>query len=129
MGLRLLRAVYGIEFLVALFATLEFWSQVGGQAHLDIMPWWWKLGISMAMAATVVKMTAATSRRKGLIWALVIVLLLLTGGFVTYYYHLHEAGDEGGPEGTLTTSSERVQGGVGRGNAAVLRFFENREAA
>lgn len=110
MGLRLLRAAYGIEFLIALVATLEFWSQVGGQTHLDMMAWWWKLGISLAMATTVVKLTAVSARQEKLVsittafWAMVIVLLLLTGGIVTYYYHQHEPVDEEDTDPTLTAT-------------------------
>ena len=38
-----LRAVYVLIFLVALLATYTIWAQAGGQAHLDLMPWYWKL--------------------------------------------------------------------------------------
>ncbi len=111
MELRLLRAAYGIEFLVALFATMEFWSQVGGQSHLDMMAWWWKFGLSFALAAAAVKLTAVSARQEGLaskataLWALVVLLLLLTGGFVTYYYHQHEAADEGDAGPPLTADA------------------------
>ena len=38
------RLAFVTEFLVALVAILELWSQVGGQSHLDLMPWYTKLG-------------------------------------------------------------------------------------
>ncbi len=109
MGMRLMRAVYGIEFLIALVATLDFWVQVGGQGHLDMMAWWWKFGLSMAMAAAVVKLTAASARPAGWLsravlgWFCVIVLLLATGGAVTYYYHMNEPIDPGDEDPELTT--------------------------
>jgi hypothetical protein len=118
MGLRLLRAAYGIEFLVALFATFEFWSQVGGQTHLDLMAWWWKFGLSLALAAAVVKLTAVSARQERLVskatafWALVVLLLLLTGGFVTYYYHQHEPRDEGDADPTLTAAHRPLPAGA-----------------
>lgn len=85
---------------MAVMATLEFWSEVGGQSHLDFMAWWWKFGLSLGMAAAVVKLTAVSARPGGLasraaaLWLLVIGLILFTGGLVTYYYHAHEPLDE-----------------------------------
>ena len=110
MGLRLLRAAYGIEFLVALVATLDFWAQVGGQGHLDLMAWWWKLSLSVAMAAMVVKLTAVSSRPAGwrtlasFGWLLAILIVMAIGAAVTYYYHLHEPLDEPDQDPELTTS-------------------------
>lgn len=110
MGRQLLRAVYGIEFLVALFASFEVWSQVGGQSHLDLMAWWWKLGLSFAMASAVVKLTAVSARQEKLVtkatafWAFAVLLLLLTAGLVTYYYHQHEPGDDAASDPALTAA-------------------------
>ncbi|MDQ6676501.1 MAG: hypothetical protein M3Z09_04310 [Acidobacteriota bacterium] len=105
---RLLRAVYAIEFLIALIATLDFWREVGGGTHLDLMPWMWKFVLSVGMAAAIVKLTAASVEprsRTVLVWGLVVALFLMAGGLVTYYYHLNEPldGDEEGAALTAAT--------------------------
>jgi hypothetical protein len=105
---RLLRAVYGIEFLIALFATFEFWSEVGGQSHLDLMPWWWKALLSSGVAASVVKLTVSSVRKQTLIWIAVLALLLFAGGMVTYYYHLNEPRDQDDEQGQIVPTALRV---------------------
>jgi hypothetical protein len=105
MEYRLLRAAYTIEFLVALVATFEFWSQVGGQSHLDLMPWWWKGILALAIATSIVKVTMAGQRRQMLIWVLVLAFLLFGGGITTYYFHLYEPQDESVDEEHLTPTS------------------------
>ena len=40
----LLRPLLIFEFLVAIIAVFTLWSQVGGQYHLDLMFWPWKIG-------------------------------------------------------------------------------------
>ena len=99
--------VYAIEFLVALVATLSVWREVGGQYHLDLMPWYVKALLTPALAATVVKLTAASveeHRRKRIIWTWAVIFLLITGGLVTFYYHLNEPLDEEDEGSTLSTS-------------------------
>ena len=46
----LLRPLLIVEFLIALESIYTFWSEVGGQYHLDLMFWPWKLGVGMAAA-------------------------------------------------------------------------------
>jgi hypothetical protein len=100
MPTNLLRLAYVSEFLIALLAVLELWSQVGGQGHLDLMPWYTKLGLSLGMAlATVAGTAAAVSHPDA--WnaktiACVILALLIAAGMAaaTYYAHLHESDDE-----------------------------------
>ena len=36
---RYLRLAYATQFLIAVIAVFTLWSQVGGQSHLDLMPW------------------------------------------------------------------------------------------
>lgn len=88
MALRLLRVVYAIEFLMALIAIFEVWREVGGQGHLDLMPWYWKFFVSTGLAAAIVKVTATGHRR--ILWAGVVLLFVICAGLVTYYYHLNE---------------------------------------
>jgi heme/copper-type cytochrome/quinol oxidase subunit 3 len=96
----LARLLYIIEFFLALLAILTLWSQVGGQTHLDLMPWHLKLSLSVAMAVASVKATAAavtTHRawnRRTLSWLAIVVLLGIVMGLITYYYHLTEPRDD-----------------------------------
>ncbi len=92
----LLRPAYMLEFLLALVATLELWSQVGGQGHLDLMPWYTKLGLTVGMAlVTVLGTISAVAHERP--WnpktvACLLVALMLAGGMAgaSYYYHVHE---------------------------------------
>jgi hypothetical protein len=98
-----------IEFLVALVAIFETWSMVGGQGHLDLMPWFAKLGFALAMAVvTVMASAAAVSHER--VWnaktiaCLLLALLLAAGmGATTYYYHLHENDDQGAADDGVIT--------------------------
>jgi len=40
-----LRLAYATQYLIAVIAVFVLWSQVGGQSHLDLMPWYVKLGL------------------------------------------------------------------------------------
>ena len=96
----LLRLAYVSEFLLALIAALMLWSQVGGQGHLDLMPWYDKLSLSVALAlVTVLGTMSATAQERA--WnartlAFLLMALLIAGAMaaLTYYYHLHEEDDE-----------------------------------
>ena len=46
----ILRLAYSTQFLIALMAVFVLWSQVGGQSHLDLVPWTVKLGLGLAAA-------------------------------------------------------------------------------
>jgi len=54
-----LRLAYATQFLIAVIAIYVLWSQVGGQSHLDLMPWYVKLGLGAGAALAVVKATDA----------------------------------------------------------------------
>ena len=92
----LLRLAYVFEFLLALLAILSLWSEVGGQGHLDLMPWYTKLGLIAGLALAIVMGTAsAVSHERA--WnaktvACGLAALLIACGMAaaTYYYHLHE---------------------------------------
>ena len=94
-----LRLAYMTEFLLALFSIQDVWSQVGGQGHLDLMPWYVKFGFIFGLALATVAGTAAVVSHER-IWnaktiACLVIALALAGamGAVTYYYHLHENDD------------------------------------
>lgn len=106
MAVRLLRAVYAIEFLVALAALSIFWRETAGQFHLDLMPWFLKFGFLFGMAVTLVKLTSISlegSRRAKVFWMAVATVIILAAGLATYYYHLHEPLDEEEDGITLST--------------------------
>jgi hypothetical protein len=93
---RLLRPFLIVEFLIAVQAVFTFWSQVGGQYHLDLMFWPWKFGLSLAAASLIVAVTANLVKHGGAITRLTLTLcsflivVIVVAGMVTYYYHLNE---------------------------------------
>ncbi len=44
---RYLRLVLMLEFFIAVLAVFTAWSEIGGQAALDLMPWGWKFGLGL----------------------------------------------------------------------------------
>jgi hypothetical protein len=108
-----LRLAYATEFLIAMFTLFEVWSQVGGQSHLDLMPWYLKLGLSGGASFAVVKATAAAVsgehawNGQSLRWAGILAALLVGCGLASYYYHLYEQQDDE-QEQNLSTSLDRV---------------------
>ena len=97
---RFLRPLLIVEFLLALQVFFTLWSQVGGQYHLDLMFWPWKLGIGLAAAAFIVAITADIVKndgeisRRALMYSSLLLVTLGIAGIVTYYYHLNEPTDQ-----------------------------------
>ena len=60
----ILRLAYATQFLIALVAVFVLWSEVGGQVHLDLMPWYLKLGLGAGAAFAAVKATSAAVSRE-----------------------------------------------------------------
>lgn len=93
---RLLRPFLILEFLIAIQTIFTFWSQVGGQYHLDAMYWPWKFGLSLAAAGLIVAVTGNLIQNHGAITRLALTLcsflivVIVVAGIVTYYYHLSE---------------------------------------
>jgi hypothetical protein len=100
MPARLLRPLLIVEFLLALQVVFTCWSQIGGQYHLDLMFWPWKLVLSATAALLTTALTANLVGTNGVvgkrIWFYGTLLLatIALAGMVTYYYHLHEPTDE-----------------------------------
>jgi hypothetical protein len=96
----ILRLAYTTLFLIALLAVFELWSQVGGQSHLDLMPWYLKLVLGVGAAFAVVKGAAAAVagerawNLRTLRWAGILLLLLIGCGLASYYAHLYLEEDE-----------------------------------
>jgi hypothetical protein len=108
----ILRLAYMSEFLLATVSIMELWSQVGGQGHLDLMPWYVKFGFVMALSlATVAGTASAVGHERA--WnaktiASLLIAILLAGGMgaVTYYYHVHEADDSGDTDEDVAMSMQ-----------------------
>ena len=94
-----LRLAYVAEFLLALVAGDLLWSQVGGQGHLDLMPWCAKLLCLLALAVITVRATAAAVSQERawnaatISYLLVAILIAAVMAAMTYYYHLNEEDD------------------------------------
>lgn len=96
----LLRPLLIVEFLIALEAIYTTWSEVGGQIHLDLMFWPWKLGIGFGAAWLITAITGnivkngGEIKRRVVIYVSLLCLVLATAGVVTWYYHMHEPVDQ-----------------------------------
>jgi hypothetical protein len=97
---RFLRPLLIVEFLIAVEAIFTVWSEVGGQYHLDLMFWPWKLGIGAACAGLIVAITANLAQndgritRRALWFCSLLIAVFITAGVVTYYYHVNEPVDQ-----------------------------------
>ncbi len=106
-----LRFAYVCQFLLAVVAVFTLWSQVGGQGHLDLMPWYWKLSIGCGACAAIVGFSAAlvhserVLNRRTIRWGIAIILLAVAMAAVTFYYHVHEVIDEPDEEGTTAVAA------------------------
>ena len=115
-----LRLAYSVEFLIALMAILSVWSEVGGQGHLDLMPWHIKFACVFGLAWCCVKFTAGIVEQKNVwtrrtvAWFAAILLFGIAMGGITYYYHLHE---EPGDDDDDTAAAS-----VGRGTPGVFLY-------
>ncbi len=102
---KLIRILLAVEFLVALPAVFSLWSQAGGQYHLDLMFWPWKLGLGLAAAGLFTALTAEWVRshgkwtRRGILLVSMLLTVMLAAGAVTYYYHLNEPPPDEGDDG------------------------------
>jgi hypothetical protein len=111
---QLLRLVYAVEFLVALVAIFTAWSEIGGQAVLDLMHWGWKLGLSLTFATSIVGFSAAFAREESLWslrtarWLVALLLCFATIAIVTYYYSLQIDNGEGDESSTVSMISPTV---------------------
>jgi hypothetical protein len=92
MTARYLRIVFLSEFLVAILAIFTAWSEIGGQAVLDAMPWGWKAGLGLGLAAIFVAFTASLGagdsiwNSRSAKWLALMIVFVLAMGVVTFYY-------------------------------------------
>ncbi len=105
----ILRLAYATQFLIAVIAIFVLWSEVGGQGHLDLMPWYLKLGLGGGAALSAVKATAASVDKKQawnggtLKWCGILLAFLLGCGLASYYYHVYGESDEDNQDDTVTS--------------------------
>src|ERR1039457_4732738 len=91
----ILRLAYSTQFLIALIAIFVLWSQVGGQSHLDLLPWSVKLGLGLAAAYGVVRATAASVsgerawNGQAVRWLALTMAVLAACGYASYYAHMN----------------------------------------
>ncbi len=91
----LLRLAYSTQFLIALIAIFILWSQVGGQTHLDLLPWHVKLALACAAAYCIVRATiAAVGNERGwnaqsVAWLGLTVAVLVVCGMASYWAHVN----------------------------------------
>src|SRR4051794_36630400 len=108
----ILRLAYASQFLIALIAVFTLWSEVGGQSHLDLMPWYLKLGLGAGAALAVVNATrAAVDGPRGwnagsLKWFGILLALLIGCGLASYYFHVYGESDEEQQDETVTSQAQ-----------------------
>jgi hypothetical protein len=96
----ILRLAYTTQFLLALIAVFFVWEEVGGPYHLDLMPWWLKLGLGTGVAYAAVRATAAsvaadsTWNRTTLRWCAAMVALAIGCAVANYYCNLYGEEDD-----------------------------------
>src|ERR1017187_10170351 len=107
----ILRLAYSTLFLIALMAVFVLWSQVGGQGHLDLVPWPIKLGLGLAAAYGVVRATAASVSGDRawnghmVRWLGFTLAVLAACRYASYYAHMNlEDSDEGDQQQDTTIS-------------------------
>ena len=97
-----LRLAYSTLFLIAVIAIFILWGQVGGEGHLDLVPWYLKLGLGAGAAFAFAKAAASAASQESawngrtLRWAGICFALLIGCGLASYYAHLYLEDDDDG---------------------------------
>ena len=105
-----MRLVYSIEYLIALLASVVMWTQIGGQAHMDLIAWYLKLPCVLCQAWCTIRLTAAFVEepriwnKRSRWWFTGLLASAVLMGAITLYYHLHEVTDEDNSDESATTS-------------------------
>ena len=96
----ILRLAYVTLFLIALIAVFVLWSEVGGQGHLDLLPWYVKLALGGGAAFACVQATVAAVsskqawNRRAPRWCGLLLALLAACGVAAWYSHVYLETDE-----------------------------------
>ena len=109
----ILRLAYIGLFLIAVIAVFTLWGQVGGQSHLDLVPWSVKLvlGCSAAIGITRAAIAAVQGEHgwngQTVKWTGLTLAALFLCGMASLYAHnnLEDTGDETDEGGDATVSS------------------------
>jgi hypothetical protein len=113
----ILRLAYSTLFLIALMAVFVLWSQVGGQSHLDLIPWPIKLVLGVAAAYSVVRATAASVSGDRawnghmVRWLGLTLAVLAACGYASYYAHMNLEESDDADQSQDTTVS-RLHSGI-----------------
>jgi hypothetical protein len=105
---KLLRLAYVGEFLLAIVAVYTAWSEIAGQAPLDLMHWGWKMGLGVALSLAIVGFSQAVVSEdafwtlRSARWLGVIIALILGMGALTFFYALQEDTDETDDTSTIS---------------------------
>ena len=105
----ILRLAYATQLMIALIAVFVLWAQIGGQGHLDLMPWYLKLGLGGGVAIAAVRTTmcavsGASAWNGGTLkWLGIMLALSLGCGLASYYFHLYGETDEEQDDETSTS--------------------------
>ena len=116
----LLRLAYTTQFLIGLITVFVVWDEIGGPYHLDLMPWWLKFGLGVALAYAGVRATAAAVgnpvawNRQTLKWCVMVCALLAGCILANFYCDLAGEEDErqegSGASFALLTSGSALAG-------------------
>jgi len=98
----ILRLAYIAVFLLAVIAVFTLWSQVGGQGHLDLVPWPVKLALGCGAACAIARAAAAAVKGEHgwngqtVKWTGLALAALFLCGMASFYAHtnLEDTGDE-----------------------------------
>ena len=100
MPTRFVRPILIAVFLLAVQVWLTFWSEVGGQYHLELMWWPWKFGLTAVVAGLIAAITGDLLRndgevtRRATVYGALLFAAIVVAGVVTYYYHMNEPADD-----------------------------------
>jgi len=108
----ILRLAYIAVFLIALIAVFTLWSQVGGQDHLDLVPWSIKLILGGGAAFAIARAAAAAVsgehgwNGQSVKWTGVALAALFLCGLASLYAHnnLEDNGDDQQDDATVSSA-------------------------
>src|SRR4051812_32263321 len=107
-----LRLAYIAVFLLSVIAVFTLWGQVGGQTHLDLVPWSLKLALGTGAAYSITRASVGAVKGEhgwngqSLKWTGLALATLFLCGMASLYVHnnLEDTGDEQ-DQGDATVSS------------------------